>query len=680
MVTLSSQFIPGDFPLRFQLEGFNFVAFIQAYYEWLEQTGNPVYLQNNLTNYTNINDTLDQFLNYFQYEIMNSFPNNMAANPRLAMKHIIDLYRAKGTPRGFALFFRILFNEDISLYLPGTDIFKLSDNQWSQPQYIEVSDSPFLSDLVGQTIYTAYSQATALVESFNIIRTNNKVINVLYLSNINGDFFYNDTIFSNDVQYSISQAPQIIGSLSGVSINSGGQNFNLGDLVSISGSGSGGVGRVSSITQSTTGQLLFNLDSGGFGYTLTSNVQIIGGGGYGAAFSIGSISNTQVLNISTDIVNNYVTIPLEIGTSGFNLVLNNVLGTFSSGEIINAYSTNSVSLDFKYIGGNNSLISFETLSNTAQGISVEVINVDNPSYLRVKGTDANLAAIVANTILYGTTSLATIYINSILFKEQNSANGKINSINGSTLTILGANDYIIPTSNVRGLTSGATGVVQQIIRNTNWGFPGNTVSNLDSPINAVLSYNTSVVGSISSLANVSPGAFYTSPPQILITNPSIIALDILDSGGGLWGNDAVVSTENPFANGVATTVQILSSGFGFEPGELLSMTNANNPSIITGFAILNDNGEEQGNFTTNRSFLSDQMKLQDSYYYQNYSYEIAAQRTLNTYQDLVETLCGPVGYLLFGKYWVNENLSCATNLVLETEVQMVNNTIIISEL
>src|SRR5208283_436338 len=295
MVTLSSQFIPGDFPLRFQLEGFNFVAFIQAYYEWLEQTGNPVYLQNNLTNYTNINDTLDQFLNYFQYEIMNSFPNNMAANPRLAMKHIIDLYRAKGTPRGFALFFRILFNEDISLYLPGTDIFKLSDNQWSQPQYIEVSDSPFLSDLVGQTIYTAYSQATALVESFNIIRTNNKVINVLYLSNINGDFFYNDTIFSNDVQYSISQAPQIIGSLSGVSINSGGQNFNLGDLVSISGSGSGGVGRVSSITQSTTGQLLFNLDSGGFGYTLTSNVQIIGGGGYGAAFSIGSISNTQVL-------------------------------------------------------------------------------------------------------------------------------------------------------------------------------------------------------------------------------------------------------------------------------------------------------------------------------------------------------------------------------------------------
>src|SRR5208337_2999455 len=394
----------------------------------------------------------------------------MAANPRLAMKHIIDLYRAKGTPRGFALFFRILFNEDISLYLPGTDIFKLSDNQWSQPQYIEVSDSPFLSDLVGQTIYTAYSQATALVESFNIIRTNNKVINVLYLSNINGDFFYNDTIFSNDVQYSISQAPQIIGSLSGVSINSGGQNFNLGDLVSISGSGSGGVGRVSSITQSTTGQLLFNLDSGGFGYTLNSGVQIIGGGGYGAAFSIGSISNTQVLNISTDIVNNYVTIPLEIGTSGFNLVLNNVSGTFSSGEIINAYSTNSVSLDFKYIGGNNSLISFETLSNTAQGISVEVINVDNPSYLRVKGTDANLAAIVANTILYGTTSLATIYINSILFKEQNSANGKINSINGSTLTILGANDYIIPTSNVRGLTSGATGVVQQIIRNTNWGF------------------------------------------------------------------------------------------------------------------------------------------------------------------------------------------------------------------
>jgi len=389
MDKIVNQFIPRQFPSFYQQLGPNFIAFVKAYYEWMEQSGNPVHEIRSLLDYMDIDSTKDAFLTHFQNEYMLNLPTNMAASPRLLIKHIIDLYRSKGTPRGYELLFRILFNEDIRIYIPGNDIFKPSDNTWVVQGYIETTDSDFLQQMVGQSVYSSSSGASALVENYNIINTNDKVINVLTLSSINGVFKYGEFLLSHDIPaLNLNNAPLIIGSLSAVSITSGGIFFKIGDPVSISGTGSDALGRVIG-TRSENGKVIFNLLNGGQGFTQNAQIQVVGGDGTGATFSIGSLVDKTVFEVSTDEILTYYNTQLDIASEGFTLNISNTSGTFEVGEVINAYS-NGIALDFAYLSSTN-LANGEVLSNTSLGISgLIVVEIDNPNFVNLTGPEASL--------------------------------------------------------------------------------------------------------------------------------------------------------------------------------------------------------------------------------------------------------------------------------------------------
>jgi len=57
-----------------------------------------------------------------------------------------------------------------------------------------------------------------------------------------------------------------------------------------------------------------------------------------------------------------------------------------------------------------------------------------------------------------------------------------------------------------------------------------------------------------------------------------------------------------------------------------------------------------GYYTTSNGFLSNNMKLQDNFYYQIYSYVLKLDEQLNTYKTLVKSLLHPAGMQLFGEY------------------------------
>jgi hypothetical protein len=67
-------------------------------------------------------------------------------------------------------------------------------------------------------------------------------------------------------------------------------------------------------------------------------------------------------------------------------------------------------------------------------------------------------------------------------------------------------------------------------------------------------------------------------------------------------------------------------------------------------------GKGDGSWADNNGFLSDITKIQDSYYYQSFSYEIVASRMLSTYETLVRDLVHPSGIALFGKYQLRSEL------------------------
>ena len=664
----TSQFIQNDFPLFHQVNGPQMVAFIQAYYEWLEQKGNVRDYGNNLTAYRDIDDTLPEFISHFQYEYLNQLPTNLLASKPLLIKHILDLYRSKGTRRGIALLFRLLFNEDVELYLPGNDIFKTSSSQWVQPSYVELSDCPFLEKLVGNSVYSLNGHASALVESVNIVRSSNKVINMMFLSRVVGTFRYGDRIMSSDVAYDVDAAPYIVGSLSSVSIENGGALYNIGDIVSIKGSGCGALGRVSS-TREENGKVFFDLKDGGFGFTMDADIQVIGGGGTGATFKVGSLTNQVSYRLNTDIINDYYDTTLDDASQGFTInYANQHGGVFLVSEVINCVGSNTVNLDFSYISGDD-LHQFEILSNTSLGISVECITIDNPSFVKVSGTDANLNKLAGGQVLSAATSDCIIYINSVMPKEINFANGVISAATSSAITIHGGNvGHPIPTSIITGLTSGATANTQSITRNTDWQFQSYP-TNLDTSIDLALTWYNIVIGTISSLSNENPGEGYSSNPTVIITEPKMIDLNIGDGLGGIWGSDANVSANAVFANGIVTSVQIIDSGFGFTKGETIVMSSPKNEESIQAIAITDATGIGQGYWKGKSAGVSDTSHLIDSYYYQDYSYELVAARALESYEILVESLMGPIGYVMFGKYAVKDTQMNTSEVLYDSMTQ-----------
>lgn len=270
-----SPFIPQQFPALYKEQGPNFIAFVQAYYEWMEQSNQTVGHARHLLDYADIDTTTQDFIEYFKNTYIHAIPESIISDKRLLVKHILDLYRSKGTPRAYALLFRMVFDEEIELYIPGDYVFKPSDNRWYVPRYIEVTSSSGLNDVVGTQIRNS-AGATAIVETFFTRMVNNRIVNVLEVSNVRGRFKNGDRVYQTRVNGSIGVANSVtmVGSLSGISVTAGGIGFSVGEYVDVIGSGVEGKARIVSVDALNTGGVAFTLLSGGSGYTTNAVVTV----------------------------------------------------------------------------------------------------------------------------------------------------------------------------------------------------------------------------------------------------------------------------------------------------------------------------------------------------------------------------------------------------------------------
>ena len=96
-----SSLVAGQLPEFIREDYQTFVAFLEAYYEFLEANVNTDY-----KSLKDIDNTLDSFIQYFKHEIAINLPN-LPIDERFLLQHIRELYRAKGTEADFKLLFRI---------------------------------------------------------------------------------------------------------------------------------------------------------------------------------------------------------------------------------------------------------------------------------------------------------------------------------------------------------------------------------------------------------------------------------------------------------------------------------------------------------------------------------------------------------------------------------------------
>jgi hypothetical protein len=222
---------------------------------------------------------------------------------------------------------------------------------------------------------------------------------------------------------------------------------------------------------------------------------------------------------------------------------------------------------------------------------------------------------------------------------------------------------------ITDIDSGATAVIGQVTRNTNYDFPAVVipdVENLDTRVGDAFTVVNKEVGTIVSLKNINSGELYSKDPVVTIIEPLIYELREIGSNRGYKGFNAKVDAKAGTANGIVTSVEIIDSGYGYSRDQEVSLTTANNQYAVKGFTVVDVNGVSKGYWKDNKSFLSDTIYLQDSYYYQKFSYEIVATRMLETYETQIKNLIHPSGMKLFGKFFIKSEFDLQESDIVES--------------
>jgi len=128
---------------------------------------------------------------------------------------------------------------------------------------------------------------------------------------------------------------------------------------------------------------------------------------------------------------------------------------------------------------------------------------------------------------------------------------------------------------------------------------------------------------------------------------------------GVLGKNAVVRSSIG-ANGTLTGLRVLDSGFAYRNGEvvIIQATNRRLATSATGTIELSGVANSEGYYTSSKSHLSSQRSyIQDSDYYQEYSYQVNSPISLDRFRDIALNLTHPAGQKLFGAFRIQSNAS-----------------------
>ena len=154
-------FIKGQIPPHISDSSSLLAPFLEAYYEWMHLPNNNYDLLNSLSDLHDIDKSLVKFSDEFQNEYLKNFPKDFITDKSLTIKHISDLYKAKGTPNAIKLLIKMILGKESEIFYPSTQLFKLSDGDWVQDNSILVKViSGNIFDIVGQSVKIVTGQLT----------------------------------------------------------------------------------------------------------------------------------------------------------------------------------------------------------------------------------------------------------------------------------------------------------------------------------------------------------------------------------------------------------------------------------------------------------------------------------------------------------------------------------------
>jgi len=694
-----SNFVENQFPDFYKEDGENFILFVKAYYEWMEDAwgdtedgyGGPIREARELLSYRDIDDTIVRFLEYFQKKYLYGIPFNVIVNKRFLLKHILDVYRSKGTIQCYRLLFKLIYNEDVDIYLPGKDVLRVSDGIWIDPKYLEVTESKNLYSLEGKVIIGLSSRTTAVVEKIITEPVNNNIVHKIFISNMaprGGDFIVGERIVDELFQTNeavVDDSPIIIGSLNRLEVYNSGVEFNVGDVLKIvpkdidTGEnisfGREGYLKVVSLFRGF-GSLNFNLKNGGFGFAANANVFIYKSlsdvTGQGAYFRP-KLADAKSLVYNTDPLVGYWNTTIDATSYG--------LPKNPSG---NATSTIGSCLTF----ANNIFGRIAGLTQVRTGNGyIAPANVFVRSVILSKKLPGTVTYNTANNEINGTgTSFTTIFANDdVMYLQSNSTNSNTLEIQviKEVVSDVKLKLYGYPLNN--STATAVYGIAPSILP-AQFAATESVMQRLDGTINGIndkiIALNSSGNNIVENITVVSSGAGYVEGEDVIAYRYGILDLPKVVRGGvGYSNGDSIIfqgglsdtpARGNVLTNGNGTITSINTypgawyGGSGYKVIPEISIKSAKGTGAVLSVAFIEYDtsteirgivrksgvGKGFGFWATNDGKLNEDKYIQDSYYYQDYSYEVKVPVALDKYKDILYNTFHAAGTELFGNYSV----------------------------
>lgn len=302
-----------------------FVEFLKSYYDWMYEEKGVLLESQNLLKYQSIEETLDEFIDYFYNEFMPSFPKDVIADRRKLLKYSKEFYSTKGTPASFKFLFRVLYNSSCEIIETEDFVLKASSGEWFVPKSIVVKTTDknilklnnyYVFGLTSKTLakieYITFNGTRAEIFISEIKRnfTNNENIEFLNhnLHRIYFDSTTEEPTTSSSDGYYIS--PQIVSSISSAHIypKYRGTLYNTGNPIVFYGGGINGAsanieakGYVGDISEGKITSVVINSPAKNHGYTLTTT-----GIYFDKETNKNSVINVTAVDIANTISLNYI--------------------------------------------------------------------------------------------------------------------------------------------------------------------------------------------------------------------------------------------------------------------------------------------------------------------------------------------------------------------------------------
>ena len=699
---LISFHIERQFPAIYREDGQELVQFVKEYYKFLEtNTSQSLYNGRRIYEYRDIDTTLERMLLFFKNKYLADLIFD-DTTIRIIVKNILGLYRRKGTKDGLTLFFQLFYNETIKVYNPSRDMLRPSDSEWKKGRYLQMfpNDGIFTStrnslqytyqDIIGKTIIGEASEAKAVVDKINLIILNNSIVPIVFINDITGNFIGLEGIVSviNGIPVRFGT---IDGSLSSIAIDNnfrGTLNNNIGDIVtfkSVSDS-IGGRGLVTNVTTEFTGVVSYEVADGGWGYSVNSTKLLVSNQ---VIFMDNSALNFTILEKLVDTNGNtgvvigqsdlLVAVKADAGKefsdsyviSTVDRTPNVTLNSLSGSTAIRVVAKNDTSPGNLYPDTLNAsdvkvgeLKNTETVSLIFDVIgdftSVPLNSSDyNTVPPAVKAMTGTASPVTLSTPLNTAFDLSSVDLGTIVRFDNidpgaDYENDVYSVAYDTRVTLFERKPQEITLQNIPATLNIGDEVTQD-------GVGGKVIAIQDTTITIV------------------PYSYYgfnsTDPIVFGGENWPIVALSTKFNSINFAGYNATIDSITNFGIGRIVNVDIIDSGYGYLHNEIVDVIDSAGRTAAKGTISARSQGSTGGywasldshlNGYSNKNGLLEYFdsgkRIQDSEYYQEYSYEVQSKLGIEQYEENLKEITHVAGTKLFGRFNLEDNIESKADL------------------